>query len=715
MNTKVIQEDKRNISEYKASHLIDSIKSPEEIVQVLKKIHSFHELDFSFRDFWKNLRYPTFEISKVSSSNIGSFGLIGDKSCSELDSEAYIQFLIYLKHNLSTNLDESYLSLISSHLERCSPKHHASFYRPLLKEITDIYLAASSKQALRDSFTIFRLLSNQNDPQLNQELARIFNKQLILKTSKLIEKDIDIDQAITFSSLLRNIHPLNQRLSFIPLQEFIGTHEHVLVLLERLSFDDASILFKRLEDKLPYNSETINLFILSYLKKLDSFYVGSVFDDESRSGYIDALTNAYEMFSVFNHEIDKSLDLIDSMSAKAEKYFLKNSEIDILEARSANSLVAATILAKKLSPEAFSMISLPLGTDKVTKSVRSYFQVKMASEEQEKLKNKEKFCESFKLKSITSIEENLRSGCFRLITNAKKIIVKKSLLHSYFSAIDIEVEEVVLMSPRNDLGILNLSSTYQYEIKTVGPTPEQNNAVVIPLLLSLHSDSKKGVFQKDSKYYFFYHFVYDDVDAGPAIQDEDLIPLNGKKGGNLSVLEDAENVLTLISCGGEGQKAPAPFKGGQGYDFQFDESSYEVWISDFINFNSYLMSNSFRTIDNIKLLTKLAKRNEEKAFDVYLDPNYTKLLPEISLSLLDNNLNIANKREGWGCQDRECTLRNASAMAAKEIMALVSMENYSILLKNMNPVLKINKGLNGPKLSNGLRGENGKIISYSYP
>ena len=46
MNTKVIQEDKRNISEYKASHLIDSIKSPEEIVQVLKKIHSFHELDF---------------------------------------------------------------------------------------------------------------------------------------------------------------------------------------------------------------------------------------------------------------------------------------------------------------------------------------------------------------------------------------------------------------------------------------------------------------------------------------------------------------------------------------------------------------------------------------------------------------------------------------------------------------------------------------------
>lgn len=713
INKSVVQEDKRNISELKASVLIDSIKSPEEINQVLHNINSFHVLNFSFRDFWKSLRYPSFEINKVSASNITSFGLLGDKSCTELDSEAYIQFLIYLRHNLSTNLDEAYLRLISSHLEKCSPKHRITFYRPLLKEVTEIYLTIASTQALTDSFAIFRHLLNQNDPQINQELGRLFSEHLIQKTSKLIEKNKDIDQALSLSSLLRNIHPLNQRLSFLPLQEFVGTHEHVLAIFDRLRFDDASVLFKKLEEKLPYNHETINLFVSSYLRKLDSFYNGNISDDESRSSYIDALTNAYVIFSFYNHEIDKNLDMIESLSSKGANAFSKMSELDILESRSESSLVAATMLAKKLTPEAFSKVSLPRGEDKITKTIKTYFEVKMASGEQDKLKHKEKFCESFTLKNITSIEVKLKSGCYHYTSNVKKLIVSTSLQHSYFSAIDLNVEEVVLKSLNNNLGILNLSNTFKHEVKNVGKTPEQNDAVVIPLLLSLHSDSRKGVFEKDSKYYFFYHLVYDDVDAGPAAVDEAFIPLDGKKGGDLSVLENAENVFNFISYGSEGQTAPAPFDGGKGYEFQFDESSYELWISDFINFNSYLMSGSFRNIDNIKLLSKIAKRDEDKSFLIYLDPNYTKLLSDSSLNHLDTALNIANKREGWGCQDRECNLKNASFLALKEISALVAMEHFPVLLKNMNPKFTIENGKQGPKLSNGLRGKNGKVISYS--
>lgn len=701
-------EDKRNISEVDAARIIDRSHSPEEFGSALQRISQFHKLDFSFQTFWKSLRYPLVDVTKVSKKNLEGLGPLGQKSCSPDDSQAYIQYLLYLKQELALEAAETYLKLMSFHLDQCAPKHPVNFYRPLIKEVTALFMSVKTREGLKHSFSIYRHLSAQNEKDLNRELSRLFRQEMVEKVSSLIAGHEDLDLGISFSSLLKDVQPFNQRLSLLPLEKFVGSPELVKGLITKMQFQELETILKRVEEMLPYDGLSIKEFLPLYVAKLENFYAPHLEEEEGKTQYLESLDGVQKIFARYSQDLKDNLDVVNALSKLALDKYNKNSEIDILERRSDRSLVAASVLAQKMDMEQFSAVSLPVGSDKLSRAVLEVFRVKLASDHSDKLRHKQKFCEAVGTVTLDSLVTELPSGCFQLNSDGTTITVKRPLRHSFFSALEIDVEKLVLKAERNHLGIIDLSSNYVHEMAKAGTTPVEHDAVVIPLVLGFQSELKRGIFNRESNYYFFYHLIYQGPLSGPA-PDKAALPLNGKRGGDLSIERPNGNIFNFISLGGEGQKASPVLPGGRGHDFKFDEAQFELWVSGFVDYDSYLMVPSLRTVDNLKSLSMVARRSENKLFISYLDPNYLKQLPSIDQSLIEKNISIMNAREGWGCTLSECMLKRAADYAVKEITSLLAVEDYKNLLINMSPSFRLENGSAGPTVSNGKRGNNGKV------
>ncbi len=709
----VVQEDKRNISELRALSLLDQALSPEALRDELIRISQFHKLDFKHQDFWKSLRYPAFDITKINENNIEVFGLIATGSCSSNDSEAFVQFLLYLNTDLKVNLKDQILKLVSAHLNQCSPSYSLPFYKLFLKEINSIQLEGQSSDSIKHVLNILKFLAIKNDKSLNKELGVIVSRKMIREVSRYIIAKEDLDLAIFFSALIKSIHPLNQKLSLIPLNDFVGTTENISKLVKTLSFDELSFLLKKLHDKLPFDGNSVKPFIAEYLNKSEEFYLNGEVDTKIKSDYLDSLQEAYEIFSAYNKDLVVNLDMVNSLSEKALNVLKTSSDLDIAEKISESSLIASTILAKRLTSAEFTGVLLPRERDSVHEAAAKIFTIKKNNDHATKLKFKIDYCKLFKTKNLHTLNEVLGSGCYVLKNSSRSILVNEPINHSFFSVVDIDADKLSLKGGKSKTGVINLSSQHVYEdVKTL-VTPHSHDAVVIPLLISVHAESKKGIFLKGANYYFFYHWVYSTPMEGVS-PDEGSLPLSGVNGGSLYVSEENANI-NFISSGSEGQKAPAPAKGGNGYTFKFDENSFEAWISDFIDFDSYLLVQNDKTKDNLNTLFKIAKRNEDKRIISYLDPNYIgQLLPEAQLKI-DESLDLVNKKNDWGCSTRECILKKVAEMAMSEFSSLVTLGEMDKLLTIISPEFKIENGSQGPVISDGQRGKNGKIfISNAY-
>lgn len=705
----VIQEDKRNISEGQAYLLLDASRTPEDLKSALIKIEQFHKLDFSFEEFWRSLRFPKVDVSKLDKESLTTLEGLGAKSCAKGASESYLQFILYLHEVLPKGLTVTYLRLIGQHLEQCAPKHRREFIRPFLSGVIAIVHDDINFDTFKSSLPVFRSLLALDNQQLSREIAKFFDRQMIKKISGLIQEKKDLDTAITFGIFVKEVHPLDKRLMLLPLEAFASTAEQVEALVRKVDFEEGALLLKRLRDLLPFDAVSVRSFTSTFVKKIEEHFSRAALSEENSTDLALALTEAANIHLDFNKDVVLNLILIDDL---ATKLLSRVKDIRTLKSFSSDSVVVATALGRELVSEEVGGIKFPSGDNEVTRIVRFFLHIRSSNDHGEKEKKLKKICQILPSKTIQSLLDVHGPGCFKLANAPKKLVIEEDLELPFFSSVEAAVEKVVIKASRISLGVLDLSNRTAHPIMKPTATPASSDAVVVPLLIGLASTQKKGIFLPGSNYYFFYHFVYREPQTGAALKNNEL-PSDGLPGGSVSVPESSVLRLSLISRGSEGQKAPVAASGGKGSEFSFNESDFDLWIAEFINVESYLLTKSFRTVDNLKLLTKIAKRNEEMRLLGHVDPNFVTILSPEQRTILEQNLRTVNDLEGWKCTDLVCMLQKVSTLAMKEFSGLLEQEDYAQVLMNLDPTFILKDGPHGPVASDGKRGSDGKIITTS--
>lgn len=703
----VVQEDKRNISAIKARELINGAKTSEDLVTQLLKIQSFHKDDFSYDLFWQSLRYPQFNVTRITPQNISAFSEMGAKSCTPESSQEFIHFVLYLKKTLEnkSDFDLPVLKLLTTHLERCRPILNKKFYRPFFEEISSWNSFALSKETMEAHLTLYNYFVTKKDGLINSELMKTFTQKRIKEHSSFIAQVNDVTLALNYSQLLKIIFPLNDSISALPLRPYVQSLKSLRSLMNEMDLNDFMGLAKKLKTKLPLNETNIHEFSLELFQKLNSSFQ-KIQTIEEKEAFINSLGEVYDFHLGFSKNISDDLNILNKMVYRSLEIL---SDEDIANiSRSSKEVIPTVLSFLKLPSSQLQYFSLLDDDAPAIQAINFMLEIRRTVDHKEKLELKSKFCSLFELKTLKDLPYTLSSGCYRLAGSYQSLKVKSEVAYSFFSSVEIDASEVVFERKNNKLGVIDLSQRK----KTTPPqakqavTPKEFDAIGFPLLLGLKSTRNKGaIFERDINYYFFYHYVYKDPQKGP---DQTVVPEKGIDAGIL-VVKDSNEILSLISLGGEGQKASEPAVGGKGYNMEFDTASIAEWV-DTLQIPSFFLKQSLLDSQDLIDFITVAEKNSEDGLIYILDPGYVDKLTAEQRKSLDSSLDFINDIENFRCSDRLCKLHKVANLAIQEFSHLVSARSFSIIMSKLNSKYEQQNGEFGSKTENGARGKNGKII-----
>lgn len=184
-----------------------------------------------------------------------------------------------------------------------------------------------------------------------------------------------------------------------------------------------------------------------------------------------------------------------------------------------------------------------------------------------------------------------------------------------------------------DGAFIDLTTALKHPALPPEATPEQDNAVAIPLMLGLRIDNPR-ILNGVGIYYFIYHYTWRKARDGRAAEQA---PLAGYQGANLSisVTDEAHSIPpTVVSLGGPGQTAAPRRAGGRSAVSEVDWSSLSRALShaktESGGLNAQPMPISNPSMRVLNLLFQSGEINDHGELRLYIDPQrlFVALTPE---------------------------------------------------------------------------------------
>lgn len=671
-------------------------KSFEESVE---RIRNFRHENMDWAKFWDSLDQNLKYLGLTNKQKVSTLVLAG-AVCAEKSDLSFLEHIrkLYLSLN-EQDLKKLLRDEVLRYFDSCSLDRVAIVQKSLFDLFETSYLNDEDLSGLLKHLQILMA-------QGQVELVKSKWAQLMADLPQDLARKNSYQDLVSLAQMGKQLFPFRPDLSRAALRPLLKNSTMIEDVLLMMDHHDALLFidYAHRQAEAQLDLKALYLIYLNGLSKLDQ-------ETRSQVAFLQKLDQVASNLS----EVADSLSTTDLLFLLTKMDLLLNDSTEQMEHLKERyeqtafyQLLALRRIEKlRLKEKDFSEMSFPR-YGLLEDLVAHYIALSQGRREA-----REKFCSQMPVKEIAANQlknEIGMIGCLLIKDSEEKT------LELSFNKLDLAIGAVVV-APGMDLKIhaqsikglvVDLSTDFKYANQVSEATPEDYDAIVIPLVFGMKTQQERSVFFVDQTYYLSYHFEYRQAKTGPATEGQ---ALKGRDGGNLEIQVPNKSIdsVIFISEGGEGQKAATARKGGLARTSILSERDLERWVLRFTN--SDLVVESLKSPKELQTLFDIAERNEDGRIKIYLEPSYTDLLKHEAQKKLLNDLEVINTDLGLTCPDSICVLSKVTEMALSQLSFKLADLGATIgtgVIRELEQMFTSPEGQEGAVDVDGSKGENGE-------